>query len=232
MTGPDEQSPAPPPPEPIELFVVEDQPQLLKGIVKLLSAHPDKVRVVGTAMSGEAAVRDVPALAPQVLLLDLELPGIGGIEVCSQVKKQNPDLDVLIFTTFEDEQKVYEAMQAGASGYLVKRASPDKVLAGILEVHAGGTVIEATIAKRFWNYFNSVRARPDPKRPDPWGLTELERQVLQFVAKGLSNAEVGKVMSIERRTVKTHLSHIYRKLGVSSHVEAVVMALKAGLVEL
>lgn len=230
MTGPD--AAAPLPPEPIELFVVEDQPQLLKGIVKLLSAYPDKVRVVGTAMTGEAAVRDVPALQPQVLLLDLELPGMGGIEVCDRVKRGNPEIDVLIFTTFEDEQKVYEAMQAGASGYLVKRASPEKVVAGILEVHAGGTVIEANIARRFWNYFQSVKVLPTTPAQDPWGLTERERQVLQYVAKGLSNAEVGKVMEIERRTVKTHLTHIYRKLGVRTHVEAVVMALKAGLVEL
>ncbi len=219
------------PVEPIELFIVEDQPAVLKGLVKSLSGH-ERIRVVGTAMSGEAAVKDVPALAPQVLLLDLELPGMGGIEVCGQVKRALPELDVLIFTTFEDEQRVYEAMQAGASGYLVKRSPIDRVIAGILEVHQGGTVIEATIAKRFWNYFQSVQARPEKPPADPWGLTELERQVLQFVTKGLSNAEVGKVMSIERRTVKTHLSHIYRKMGVATHVEAVVLALKAGLVEL
>jgi DNA-binding NarL/FixJ family response regulator len=137
----------------------------------------------------------------------------------------------LILTSFDDEQKVYEAMQAGASGYLVKRVGPEKIRAAIHEVMAGGTVLEAIIAKRFWNYFHSVqvqKAEPD----NPWGLTPLEFDVLKYMAKGLSNAEVGSVMSLERRTVRTHLSHIYKKMGVNSHVEAVVLALKAGIVEL
>jgi DNA-binding NarL/FixJ family response regulator len=129
---------------------------------------------------------------------------------------------------------VYEAIQAGASGYLVKRVGPEKIRSGIKEVMEGGTVLEPIIARRFWNYFQSVQARPAPdKKPEnPWNLTPVEFDVLRFVAKGLSNAEVGQVMTLERRTVRTHLSHIYRKMGVNSHVEAVVLALRAGVVDL
>lgn len=217
--------------EPIELFVVEDQPPILKGLLKSFSAHPTRVRVVGTAMAGDAAVRDIPAMQPQVVLLDLELPGLGGVEVCAAIKRQCPSIEILIFTTFEDENRVFESISAGASGYLVKRCPFEKVLAGVEEVHAGGTVIEAAIGKRFWNVFQAARASP-PQPTDPWGLTPQERQVLQFVAKGLSNAEVGDVMEIEKRTVKTHLSHIYRKMGVATHVEAVLAALKVGMIEL
>jgi len=212
------------------IFVVEDQPQLLKSLLKALSLFPE-LEVVGSAQDGERGVEQMLKLLPDLVLLDLELPGIDGIEVTKQLKRQAPQIEVLILTSFDDEQKVYEAIQAGASGYLVKRVGPEKIRSGIHEVMAGGTVLEAIIARRFWNYFNSVKAvAPQPK--NPWDLTDQELDVLRFVTKGLSNAEVGQVMEIERRTVRTHLSHIYKKMGVSSHVEAVVLALKAGIVDL
>ncbi len=212
------------------IFVVEDQPALLKNLLKVLATFPE-IQVVGSAQEGEIGVEQVVALKPQLLLLDLELPGIDGIEVTRRVKRRAPEVEVLILTSFDNEQKVYEAIQAGASGYLVKRVGPEKIRSGIREVMEGGTVIEAVIAKRFWNYFQSVQAKP-AVASNPWNLTPLEFDVLRFVAKGLSNAEVGSVMTLERRTVRTHLSHIYRKMGINSHVEAVVLALKAGIVEL
>ncbi|MCC6333810.1 MAG: response regulator transcription factor [Myxococcales bacterium] len=212
------------------VFVVEDQPQLMKNLLKVLGTF-EELEVVGSAMEGEAAVDEIVRLKPHLVLLDLELPGIDGIEVTKRVKKQACEVELLILTSFDDEQKVYEAMQAGASGYLVKRVGPEKIRAGIHEVMAGGTVLEAIIARRFWNYFHSVQAKK--AQPDnPWNLTPTEFDVLRYVAKGLSNAEVGSVMSLERRTVRTHLSHVYKKMGVNSHVEAVVLALKAGIVEL
>jgi len=214
---------------PVRVLVVEDQPQLLRNIVKLLGSHPDQVTVVGTAMDGETGVAEARRLNPDLLLLDLELPGIDGIQVTAQVKQAQPDVDVLILTSFDDETKVYEAVRAGASGYLVKRVGIDKILSGIREVREGGIVIEAVIAKRFWNYFQSVQGMPQPPI-DPFGLSQLELDLLNFVAKGLSNAEVGRVMNLERRTVRTHLSHIYKKLGVNTHVEAVLKAMRAGLV--
>ncbi len=216
--------------KPHRLFVVEDQPVLLKNVLKVLSAFPE-LEVVGTAQEGESAVDQIGKLLPDVVLLDLELPGIDGIEVTRRLKVRCPQVEVLILTSFDDEQKVYEAMQAGASGYLVKRVGPDKIRAGIAEVLQGGTVLEPVIARRFWNYFQAVQAKKQSVE-NPWGLTPLEFDVLRYVAKGLSNAEVGQVMAIERRTVKTHLGHIYRKMGVNSHVEAVVAALKAGIVQL
>ena len=185
-------------------------------------------------MVAQEAVEAVVHTRPQLVLLDLELPDMNGIEVTRRVKRRAPEVEVLILTSFEDEQKVYEAIQAGASGYLVKRVGPEKIRAAIHEVMEGGTVLEPLIAKRFWNYFHSLQARPpgDAQAANPWGLTPAEFEVLRYVAKGLSNAEVGRVMTLERRTVRTHLSHIYRKMGVNSHVEAVVLALRAGLVEL
>ena len=212
------------------VFVVEDQPPLLKNLLKALATF-EEIEVVGQAQDGEDGVEQMKQLKPDLVLLDLELPGIDGIEVTRQLKRSVPEIQVLIRTSFDDEQKVYEAMQAGASGYLVKRVGPEKIRSGIHEVMQGGTVLEAIIARRFWNYFNSIKGTPQTPT-NSWGLSPQELEVLRFVTKGLSNAEVGRVMEIERRTVRTHLSHIYRKMGVSSHVEAVVLALKAGIVDL
>lgn len=216
--------------ETVRIYVVEDQAPLLANLLKALAAFPE-LQVVGSARDGESGVDELVKLVPQLVLLDLELPGIDGIEVTRRLKRRVPQVEVLILTSFDDEQKVYEAMQAGASGYLVKRVGPEKIRSGIHEVMAGGTVLEARIARRFWNYFQSVQTKPAQPQ-NPWGLSPVEMDVLRYVAKGLSNAEVGRVMELERRTVRTHLGHIYKKLGVNSHVDAVVMALKAGLVEL
>lgn len=216
--------------ETTRIYVVEDQAPLLANLLKALAAFPE-IEVIGSARDGESGVDEMVKLVPQLALLDLELPGIDGIEVTRRLKRRVPQVEVLILTSFDDEQKVYEAMQAGASGYLVKRVGPEKIRSGIHEVMAGGTVLEARIAKRFWNYFQSVQSKPAQPQ-NPWNLSPTEMDVLRYVAKGLSNAEVGRVMELERRTVRTHLGHIYKKLGVNSHVDAVVIALKAGLVEL
>jgi DNA-binding NarL/FixJ family response regulator len=216
--------------EQVRIYVVEDQAPLLASLLKALSAFSE-LMVVGTAREGEAGVDEIVSLLPQLVLLDLELPGIDGLEVTRRVKRKAPQVEILILTSFDDEQKVYEAMQAGASGYLVKRVGPEKIRSGIHEVMAGGTVLEARIARRFWNYFQSVKAKPEHPQ-NPWALSATELDVLRYVAKGLSNAEVGRVMDLERRTIRTHLGHVYRKMGVNSHVDAVVLALKSGLVDL
>jgi DNA-binding NarL/FixJ family response regulator len=216
--------------EPVRVVVVEDNSAIRKNLLKALSSF-NEVSVVGEAADGESAVEVVVSTQPDVVLLDLELPAIDGIEVTRRLKRKGVQAQVLILTSFDDEAKVYEAMQAGASGYLVKRVGPAKVREALQEVNAGGVVIEALIARRFWNYFHALKLQAAAPT-NQWALTELEFEVLRYVAKGLSNAEVGQVMAIERRTVKTHLTHIYRKMGVNSHVDAVVAALKAGVVQL
>jgi DNA-binding NarL/FixJ family response regulator len=215
----------------VTVFVVEDQPQLLRQLVKSLALYPE-LTVVGSAQDGEEAVTQVARTMPQLVLLDLELPSLHGIEVTRRLKSKVPQVEILILTSFDDEQKVYEAMQAGASGYLVKRVGPDRIRDAIHEVMGGGSVLEAQIAKRFWNYFQAVQARQAESAKNPWGLADVEIEVLQYLAKGLSNAQVGQVMALERRTIRTHLSHVYEKMGVHSHVDAVVRALRSGLIQL
>ena len=212
---------------PIDVFAVEDNPPTLKALRKLLSGR-EEVRLAGTAASGEEALRLVPAAAPAVVLMDLELPGASGIETTRSLKALI-DVEVLVLTSYEDEQHVFDAMRAGASGYVVKGAQAGKLVEAILEVEQGGTVIEPRLAKRFWAYFKGVQEPRKPKVPE---LTPLELEILQMIARGLSNEEAGRIVSLDRRSVRTQLGHIYMKLEVRSHVEAVVKALKLGLIQL
>ncbi len=216
--------------EPVEVVVVEDDPRTLKTLVRLLSSLPE-LRVVGSAVTGEAALQIVEALTPRLVLLDLELPGIDGIEVTRRIRSTHGDIEVLILTSFEDETKVYQAIQAGAGGYLVKREAARLLRQAIQDVLDGGTVIEPRLAKRFWNYFQSVQGGRAEGQASSL-LNELERDILQMVARGLTNQEAGRVLELDRRTVRTHLAHIYRKLGTSSRSEAVVLALQKGLISL
>lgn len=210
----------------IPVFAVEDSAPVLRALRKQLGLFPE-LKLVGAASSGEEALELIPSSGARVVLMDLELPGASGVET-TRALKAVLDIDVLVLTSFEHEDHVFAAMRAGASGYVVKGVSGPKLLAAILEVEAGGTVIEPRLAKRFWAYFKGVQ---EPKK-EGISLTPLEVEILFAIAKGLSNEEVGQVVHLDRRTIRTQLGHIYGKLGVRSHVEAVVKALKLGLLEL
>jgi DNA-binding NarL/FixJ family response regulator len=215
------------PGQPIPVFAVEDSVATLRALGKLLASRSE-VALVGTAASGEEALPLIAHAAPRVVLMDLELPGRSGSETTRALRARPAAPEVLVLTSFEDEEHVFEAMRAGASGYVVKGAPAQRLIDAIVEVDAGGTVIEPRLARRFWQYFKGVQAPPQPAPT----LTPLEKEILFAVAKGLSNAEVGEVVHLDRRTVRTHLGHIYEKLGVTGHVGAVVEALKRGLIAL
>jgi DNA-binding NarL/FixJ family response regulator len=211
----------------IAVFAVEDSAPALRALRKQLSGR-EEVQLVGAAASGEEALRTIPQAGPSVVLMDLELPGASGVETTRALKALDLRCEVLALTSFEDEQHVFDAMRAGASGYVVKGASTAKLIEAIVEVDAGGTVIEPRLARRFWAYFKGVQ---EPRKEGP-ELLPVERDILFAIARGLSNEEAGRIVQLDRRTVRTHLGHIYQKLGVRSHVEAVVRALKLGLIEL
>src|SRR5438105_2608460 len=184
----------------IPVFAVEDNAPAMRALRKLLASR-DEVRLVGAAVSGEEALRLVPEAKPRVVLMDLELPGASGVATTRALKDLLP-LEVLVLTSFEDEQHGFDAMRAGASGYVVKGARAGKLIDAILEVDAGGTVIEPRLAKRFWAYFKGVQ---EPKKPSAPNLTDLEREILFAIARGLSNQEAGSIVQLDRRTVRTHL---------------------------
>lgn len=234
-----------PPPgtkEKIKVVVVEDQPQILKNQLKILQ-ESDEIEVIGTALSGEAALELLEKKQPDVILQDLGLPRMTGIEVTREVKRRWPKIEVLIFTIFDEEEKVIQAVKAGASGYLLKGATADRIYDAIREVHAGGSVIQPNLARRLLKHFHvpeSADAPPEKPRlpaghreePPTRPLTEREIEILRLIAKGLSNNEAARVLTLSRATVRTHLEHIYEKLEVTNRVEAVTEGLRKGLIEM
>ena len=230
--------------EKIKVMVVEDQPQILKNQLKLLQ-ESQEIEVIGTALSGEAALEFLEKRQPDVILQDLGLPRMTGIEVTREVKKRWPKVEVLIFTIFDEEEKVIDAVKAGASGYLLKGATAERIIDAIREVKAGGSVIQPNLARRLLRHFHVPEtpegAQQAEERPLPAGnreepptrpLTEREIEILRLIAKGLSNNEAARVLTLSRATVRTHLEHIYEKLEVTNRVEAVTEGLRKGLIEM
>jgi DNA-binding NarL/FixJ family response regulator len=231
--------------ENIRLFIVEDQLAILKCQVSLLSACP-QIEIVGTAMSGEEALENILALSqpPHVILCDIGLPKMSGIDVTRAIKDFNHHIEILIFTVFEEDQKVLEAIKAGACGYLLKGEPTQKIYEAIIEVHQGGTIIQPSLARRLLKYFamplsgipEALEAqenlKPGRETDANNTLTVRELECLQIIAKGLSNHEAAKVLKISKATIRTHLEHIYQKLDVTNRVEAVTEGIRQGIIDL
>ncbi len=238
--------------ERIRLFVVEDQPKILKNQLKLLEAF-EEIEIVGTALSGEEALEELANLSapPDVILCDLGLPNMSGIDVTREVKAKWSSVEILIFTIFDEEDKVLEAVKAGASGYLLKGAEAEKIVESIKEVRQGGSVIQPSLARSLLRHFRMPEVGPAPpgslnsEEEDkaerqgatvpPTGrraLTERELECLQIIAKGLSNNEAARVLGLSKATIRTHLEHIYQKLDVTNRVEAVTEGIRQGIIDL
>jgi DNA-binding NarL/FixJ family response regulator len=221
--------------KPIRVLMVEDQTKILRNQLKLLEGNKE-IEIVGTALSGEAALEEAARLKPNVLLLDLGLPRMSGIDVTRQIKATQPGIEILIFTIFDEEDKVLEAVRAGASGYLLKGSTTDKIVEAIKEVHAGGTVIQPNLARRLLKHFRvpEAGATPEPTppaaEPEVRPLSEREKEILQLIAKGVSNSEAARLLNVSKATIRTHLEHIYQKLEVTNRVEAVTEGIRKGLI--
>ena len=221
------------PDSPIRVFVVEDQAKILKHQLKLLEGRAG-LQIVGTAMSGESALEELEKITPDVLLLDLGLPRMDGIQVTREVKARWPQVEILIFTIFDEEEKVLDAVKAGASGYLLKGMPAERIAEAISEVHAGGTVIQPNLARRLLRHFqiapSEEAALPLQEEAILRPLSERETEILQLIAKGLSNTEAAKLLGLSKATIRTHLEHIYEKLEVTNRVEAVTEGIRKGLI--
>ncbi len=221
----------------IRVLVVEDQPKILKAQIKLLETFDD-IEIVGEALSGESALEKIEEVKPEVLLLDLGLPQMSGIDVTRKVKASHPEIEILIFTIFDEEEKVTEAIVAGAAGYLLKGTPVEKIVEGIKDVKAGGAVIQPNLARSLLRLIGAnANDRPMGYQFQATGevicvLTDRELEILQIIAKGLSNNEAAKVLGLSKATIRTHLEHIYEKLDVTNRVEAVTEGIRQGIINL
>lgn len=216
-----------------QVLIVEDEPEFLLRFSEAVRKTPS-CELLGAVSTGAAALAllERPA-APDLVLLDLGLPDMHGVEVIRHVARQQPQCDVLVVTMFEDDQHVLPCIEAGATGYLLKDASTERIVAAIEEVRAGGSPISPSIARRVLASFRIGAARA-PQPPSPVEtlaspLSERETEILRMVAKGLSFDAIGHVLSISPHTVVTHVKKIYRKLAVHSRGEAVFEAGQLGL---
>lgn len=202
----------------IRVLVADDHPVVRAGIAALVGAAPD-IEVVGTASTGAEAVSRAIELEPDVVLMDLRMPELTGDEATARILAERPSVRVIVLTTYESDDAILAAIEAGASGYLLKAAPEEEVVAGIRAVASGGMALAPSIAAAL---VNRVR-RPAIV------LSPREREVLRLVAEGLSNPEIGRRLYVGEATVKTHLMHVFEKLEVSDRTRAVIRAMELGL---
>ncbi|MFG2338873.1 response regulator transcription factor [Streptomyces yangpuensis] len=215
---------------PIKVMIADDQMMVRQGFTVLLNAQPD-IEVVGQAVDGADAVAKVAELAPDVVLMDIRMPGMGGIEATSVITRvPGAAVKVLVLTTFDLDEYVYEALRAGASGFLLKDASADQLAEAVRVVAAGEALLSPNITKRLITEFSRLGAPRAPSRARIDALTERETEVLSLIAQGLSNAEISEHLVLAEQTVKTHVSRILVKLGLRDRTQAAVFAYETGLV--
>ena len=212
----------------IRVGLVDDQ-QLIRDGLRLLLQLTDDMQVVGEAANGSEALTMVAAHRPDVVVMDIRMPVVDGLTATRRIVSAHPACHVLILTTFDLDELVYEALSAGASGFMLKDVGHELLLAGIRATARGDALVAPRVTQRLIEEF--VR-RPRPSQPDTalTALTQREREVFELVAGGLANAEIAKTLRISEQTVKTHVAHILTKLRLRDRVQAVILAYEIGLI--
>ena len=214
---------------PIRVLLVDDHQMVRQGLIFFLSTQPG-IAVIGEAASGEDALRLVDELAPDVVLMDLILPGLSGVEAIHTIHARHPDIEIIVLTSFIDDGKVKSAIQAGATGYLMKDVDPGELAAAVYATRRGEIYLHPEAARRL---AEALRPGPDESQDvSPDVLTEREVEVLVLVARGMSNQEIAGALNISLKTVKAHVSSILQKLGLDSRVQAALYALRQHIVQL
>ncbi len=198
----------------INLSIIEDQREMRESLVECLGRAPG-LRCVGAHATGEEGLREIPRENPDVVLMDINLPGMNGIQCVARLKKQLPNLHVLMLTTYDDGDLIFDSLRAGASGYLLKNMPQQELVQAVQQVHAGGAPMSLQIARKVINHFH--QARPDAGMEQ---LTARELEILRLLAKGHLYKEIAEQLAISMSTVRTHISAVYEKLHVHSRTEA------------
>jgi DNA-binding NarL/FixJ family response regulator len=211
--------------ETIHVIVADDHPMFRKGLHGLLESVTG-IEVVGEATNGEEAIALTERLRPDVILMDINMPGVNGIEATRRILHVNPSVGVLVLTMYEDDDSVFAAMRAGARGYLLKGVDQVEVLRAINAVSNGEAIFSPSIAQRLIHYFSTLEKTASPVFPE---LTDREREVLILIAQGNTNTAIAEKLVLSPKTVRNHVSTIFSKLQVASRAEAIIRARDAGL---
>ncbi|MDQ6648573.1 MAG: response regulator transcription factor [Actinomycetota bacterium] len=218
--------------DPIRVLVVDDHVLFRRGLQMVLEQEPD-IEVVGEAGDGAEAVEQAADRLPDVVLMDVRMPRRGGIDACTAIKDAVPSAKIIILTISDEEADLYEAIKAGAMGYLLKEISIEEVASAIRAVHGGQSLISPSMASKLLTEFASMIKRTDDRQQVPTPrLTDREMEVLKLVAKGLNNRDIAKELFISENTVKNHIRNILEKLQLHSRMEAVVYAVREKLLEI
>ena len=218
---------------PIRILIADDHQLLRQGIRNFLSLEPD-FEIIGEASDGEEAIAQATALLPDILLLDINMPKANGIEVAAKLKETHPKIRILALTMHDDENYMMKMIQSGAAGYLLKDVEPSMMAQAIRRVHAGESFVEPSLTKKL---FSGITSREEQKlAPQPPGMMESDRlsvreiEVLRLIGKGMSNAEIARELYLSEKTVKNHLTNIFRKIQVTDRTQAVLFAIKHKIV--
>jgi len=218
---------------PIRILIADDHQLLRQGIRNFLSLEPD-FEIIGEAADGEEAIAKVSDLRPDILLLDINMPKANGIEVAVRLKELCPEVRILALTIHDDEHYMMKMIQSGASGYLLKDVEPSMMVQAIRQVHAGESFVEPSLTQKL---FSGITRREEQKTaPQPPGMMEGDKlsireiEVLRLVGKGMSNAEIARELYLSEKTVKNHLTNIFRKIQVTDRTQAVLFAIKHKIV--
>ena len=212
--------------EPLRVLIADDHPVWCSGMHALLNSVPD-MEVVGEANTGDEVIVLATNLQPDVILMDVQMPGGGGIEATRRILHTSPHITVLVVTMFEDEELVFAALRAGARGYVLKGASPTEIVRAVQATGSGEAIFSPAIAQRLMDFFAVPRSAMLPQLfPE---LTDREREVLTLIARGQKNPEIASQLSISLKTVRNHVSNIFSKLQVADRAQAILRAREAGL---
>lgn len=207
--------------EPIRLLIADDHLIIRQGIRSLFEERED-IRIIGEAENGLEAVQKYQDLQPDVILMDLVMPKMDGIEAIRNIREQFPTARILVLTSFDDDDRVFPAIKAGAQGYLLKDTKPHELIQGILDVYNGQSSLDPSIAMKVIQELS----QPNDSVPETETLTEREHEVLSLISQGYSNPEISQIMVISNRTVGTHVSNILRKLHLSNRTQAALHVMK------
>ena len=211
---------------PIRVLIADDHPFYREGVRTMLSVAPE-IEIIGEAADGDEAIAQAAALQPDVILMDLKMPGVNGIEATRRILRTSPHIGVLVLTMFEADESVFTAMRAGARGYLLKDADQDELIRAIQAVSRGEAIFSPAIAERLIHYFAALRPpAADLAFPE---LTEREREILHLIAQGHNNVAIAERLFVSTKTVQNHVSNIFSKLQVADRAQAIVRAREAGL---